>query len=120
MLDIIRKYRDRMRCQMEIECIDNHVLDDLGVSRAGLRRISLTPGTILQRLAAMARRQQVDRSAVFGDLRTLPRLLETCSNCRQTRACATFLAEPSVEAHAATFCPNLSEFRRRAGRPPAC
>lgn len=112
MLDFIRTYRRNARLGREIDGLDQRVLNDLGVSRSGLRKLTATPRAVLQRLTAMARRQQVPQHTLMGDLMTLPTLVEQCSACRSTRACAAFLADSSAPTEQAGFCPNQSAFRR--------
>lgn len=122
MLDYIRTFRSRVVTAREINSLDDSVLADLGLSRVGLRELSLTPQPIMDRLTAMARRHQVDRPTLSGDPQIMSALVKSCAGCRETRECSRFLADPAAQGEQATFCPNFAEFRRLSPtmeHPPA-
>ncbi len=112
MLDYLKRIRGRMRSTREINCLDERVLEDLGISRSGLRNLSSTPQAVMRRFTAMSTRQCVDDGALSDDLQHLSGLVSRCQSCSKTRACEKFLVEPAAAAEQATFCPNFAEFRR--------
>lgn len=114
MFNYLKTFRDRVRSNREIDSLDDRALADIGISRFGLRNLSSTSQLVIRRLTAMATRQNTDHTALLGDLQNLSFVVERCKNCGQARTCAKFLADPSVDADHATFCPNLGEFRRLA------
>ncbi|HEY9037990.1 MAG TPA: DUF6455 family protein [Roseovarius sp.] len=118
MLDYFKTFRDRMWSSREIDSLDERLLEDIGISRFGLRNLSSTSKLVMRRLMAMSTRQNVDESALLGDLQNLSVVVERCKNCRKTRACAKYLAAQSVSPDEATFCRNLAEFRRLSLKSP--
>jgi uncharacterized protein YjiS (DUF1127 family) len=114
MLGYIKSLRGQARVTREINFLGDNVLEDLGVTRSGLRRIIKTPQAVLRRMTAMAGRQRVEQPTLMRDLQKLPVMIERCCDCQHTRACASFLETPSADAGQAAFCPNLGEFKRMA------
>lgn len=111
-MGFLKTFRDRTRSTREIDSLGDNVLADLGISRAGLQKLSSTSQVVMRRFAAMSTRQGVEPADIKGDLQDFSVLVERCKNCGETRACAKFLADSSVGADQAAFCPNLPEFRR--------
>lgn len=112
MLGYLKSFRSRARLSREINFLGENVLDDLGVTRTGLRKMLHTPQIVMRRLTKMAMRQRVEQPVLLRDLQKLPLLIDRCSNCQSTHACTEFLDNPSADPAQATFCPNLEEFKR--------
>lgn len=106
MLNSIKVTRDRMRLVWEINSLPTQVLDELGISRAGLRTLGLSSPKVMKRLTSMANRHHVRQPSFSKNLNNLSDLVERCNSCTQTRACNKFLTNSGAEVEQAAFCPN--------------
>lgn len=120
MLNSIKVACKRMRTAREINSLNQQILDDLGISREGLRKLLFTPTIVMRRLTAMATRHHVSQPYLSSDLQLLSTLAASCSTCSLARACAEFLGDNRAIREQAAFCPNyamLSELSTAEPQP---
>lgn len=111
MLRFLISFQKRIRATREIDSLDTNVLDDFGLNRSQLRRLALTPTSVMRRMVAMAARHGVRAEALDTHGRDRAAFAERCAKCRQTRECGAYLADQSAATEQAAFCPNHTEFK---------